>query len=342
MRRAIFVIIGLSLFVPVFALAHEVYVLDGATIARDIGTISPNPLDAFFSNKYQFFFWGFICFVGFSTIFFMSIFHSLEEHFAPAFARLKKYAAPVARITLGISLLACAYQSALFGPELPFYALDPNGVTGLRIMFTISGILITFGIWTRLGAIVLLPALWLFLVERANYAPTYANYYGEVLFVLLAGGGMYSLLDDTRWLPTAMRKLLHEAGKYAWPLLRIAFGISIVYAALFAKFLHSNLALDTIDKYHLINYFHFDPLFIVLGAFIIETLIGIFFIIGVEIRWNALFFLFWLFLSLIYFGEAVWPHLILIGLNAAFFLNGYDKYSIEGRSFKKHLLEPVL
>ncbi len=324
------------------ALAHEVYVLDTATIAHDIASISPNPLDAFATNTYQFFLWGFICFVGFSTIFFMSIFHSLEERFAPFFGRMKKYAAPVARITLGISLIACAYNSALFGPELPFYALDGNGVMILQTILYISGALIALGIWTRVGAILLLPALWLFLVERTTYAPTYANYYGEVLFVLLAGGGLYSLLDDTPRLPAWVRRSIHKVEKYSWPILRIAFGISIIYAAVFAKFIHSNLALDTISTYHLTNYFPFDPLFIVLGAFIIESLIGIFYIIGIEIRWNALFFLFWLFLSLWYFGEAVWPHLVLIGLNIAFFLHGYDRYSLEGRFFKKRLLEPVL
>lgn len=341
-KTLVYILPAVALALPALASAHEVYLLDGPTIARDIGTVSPNPFNAFFDNTYQFFLWGFMCFVAFSTIFFMSIFHSFEERFAPLFARMKKYAAPTARITLGLCLLACAYNKALFGPELPFYGLDPNGVAGLQILFYIAGTLITFGIWTRIGALLVVPALWLFLVERVNYVPTYANYYGEVIFVFISGGGMYSLLDDGRFLPKSLRRLIHELEKYSWPILRIGFGISILYAAIFAKFIHSNLALDTIAKYHLTNYFHFDPLFTVLGAFIIESLIGIFFIIGLEIRWNCIFFLFWLSLSLWYFGEAVWPHLVLIGLNLTFLLHGYDRYSIEGRFFKKHGLEPVL
>ena len=167
---------------PAVAFAHEVYVLDGATIARDIGSVSPNPFLAFYSNKSQFFLWGFICFVGFSTIFFMSIFHRFEERFSRIFARLKKYAAPVARITFGVSLIACAYNHALFGPELPFDALAPNASQGLTPMFYIAGVLITFGFLTRWATLLLLPALWLSLMERFNYMPTYANYFAEAVF----------------------------------------------------------------------------------------------------------------------------------------------------------------
>ncbi len=79
-----------------------------------------------------------------------------------------------------------------------------------------------------------------------------------------------------------------------------------------------------------------------LGAAIIELLIGTFFILGIEIRFTALFVLFWLSLSLSYFGEAVWPHIVLIGIPVAFIFYGYDKYSLEGRFFKRRGREPVL
>jgi hypothetical protein len=120
------------------------------------------------------------------------------------------------------------------------------------------------------------------------------------------------------------------------------FGISALYASWYAKLFHSNLALNTVTDYHLTKYFHFSALFIVLGALIVESLIGFFFILGIEIRFTALFFLVFLTLSLFFFGEVVWPHLILIGVNIAFILHGYDKYSIEGRFFEKDNREPVL
>ncbi|MDP3645465.1 MAG: hypothetical protein Q8R25_00030 [bacterium] len=344
MRKLFLYVLPTSVFVlPLIASAHEVYVLDAATIARDIASVSPDPLSAFYTNKYQFFLWGFIFFIGFSTIFFMSIFHRFEEAFSPFFTRMKKYAAPVARMTLGVCLIASAYNGALFGPELPFASFGSAAVTIIPIIFYISGTLITLGLYTRFAALLLLPVLLLSLIERGTYMPTYANYFGEIFFVIAVGGGLYSLGGNSvRWMPDSLRTYFHMAERYSWPTLRIGLGISILFAAIFAKFVHSNLALDTIAQYNLDNFFPFDPLFTVLGAFIIESLIGIFFIIGLEIRWNAIFFLFWIFLSLLYFGEAVWPHLVLIGLNIAFILHGYDKYSIEGYFFKKRLIEPVL
>jgi hypothetical protein len=65
-------------------------------------------------------------------------------------------------------------------------------------------------------------------------------------------------------------------------------------------------------------------------------------ILGIEIRWTAIFVLFWLTLSLLYFGEAAWPHLVLFGLGIALFLHGYDRYSLEGQFLKKAHTEPVL
>ena len=42
--------------------------------------------------------------------------------------------------------------------------------------------------------------------ERFNYMPTYANYFADVLFVLILGGGMYSVHDgNVRLLPASAR-----------------------------------------------------------------------------------------------------------------------------------------
>jgi hypothetical protein len=46
-------------------------------------------------------------------------------------------------------------------------------------------------------------------------------------------------------------------------------------------------------------------------------------------RWNILFFVFWVTLSLLYFGEAVWPHTILYGIAATLFLYGYDRFTLQ-------------
>ncbi len=339
-RRSI-LLAASTVFLPLIANAHEVYVLDPAVIARDVAANSPNPLAAIPTHEFEFFFWGFISFVTVSTIFCMSAFHLFERAFAPIFARMKKYAAPAARATLAISLLGCAYNAGLFGPELPFRALVGDFTPTLQILVGIAAICILFGLYTRVAVLPLAFLFGLAILHWGSYMFTYTNYGGEIILGVIFGGGFLALHNEQS-LPKSFRRFAHTFEHYSFALLRVAFGISIVFAAVYAKFIHSQLALDTIAKYHLTNYFHFEPLFFVLGAFIIESLIGIFFIFGIALRWTAIFFLFWITLSLLYFGEAVWPHLVLIGLNITIILHGYDRYALEGFFFKRRLLEPVL
>jgi uncharacterized membrane protein YphA (DoxX/SURF4 family) len=326
---------------PAIASAHEVYVLDPATIMRDIMNPSPNPLIMILQEPSQFLLWAIIGSILISTVFAMSITRVFERIFDPLLARLKPLAAPIARLTLGACLIASAYHSALFGPELPLSHFG-GFAAAIQIGLYLSGALILLGLFTRAASLI---ALCIFLagVVRYNvYMLTYANYLGEICFVLILGSGRFSLERMLGIHSRHFHLLRRRFEPYAFPVLRILFGISVAFASYFAKFLHSQLALDVVTNYHLTNYFHFEPLFIVLGAFCVELLIGLFFILGIEIRHTVLFFLFWLFLSLLYFGEAVWPHLVLVGVLLALFCHGYDRYSVEGRFFKKRHLEPVL
>lgn len=302
-------------------LAHEVYVLTPDTIARALSTDSPNPFDAFSTNRFQFFLWGFIAFVVVSTVFFASITHRLELFFEPYLTRLRPWATTVARLTLGACLLLSAYFGALFGPELPLSDFGGWGVL-LQLALFVSGALILFNVYVREGALLALGVFAAGAFMYGWYALTYLNYLGEILLALFL--------------------LRPQLERYGFLLVRVTFGASVIVAALYAKLMYSNLALATIEEYHLTNFFHFDPLFIVLGACIIEILIGIFIMVGFEIRHTALFFLFWIFLSIGYFGESVWPHLILIGVNVALFMYGYDELTVEGKLFNRGPLQPFL
>ena len=326
---------------PFVASAHEVYVLDTGTIVRDIIGVSPNPFTEVLADPHQFIFWGIVGVLLVSTVFALSISHTLERIFDPFFARLKPYATPIARITLGICLIASAHNSALFGPEIPFASFGAWGSI-LPLVLYLSGILITLGLFTRYAAgLSLLVFLGAF-ASYHTYMLTYANYLGEMLFALIIGSGRFSFDRSLGLRSRYFEKVGRHFEPYAFPLLRVLFGISVAYASYFAKYLHSLLALDVVTQYHLTQFFPFSPLFTVLGAFIVETLIGLFIIFGFEIRHTAAFFLFWIFLSLLYFGESVWPHLVLVGVLLALFCHGYDRYSIQGYFFKRNGREPVL
>jgi uncharacterized membrane protein YphA (DoxX/SURF4 family) len=163
---------------------------------------------------------------------------------------------------------------------------------------------------------------------------------------LILGGGRWSL-DKASSIARAIEALFEGLPKvfekYGFLFLRVLFGGALFFASFYAKFIHSNLALQTVNDYHLTNYFPFTPLFLVLGAFIIEAVMGLCFAIGFEVRFMAIFFTIFLTMSILFFGESVWPHIILFGVNLTLFAHGYDKYTVEMALFqRKRAGEPVL
>ncbi len=343
-KLALILITALMLFcVATRTFAHEVYVLSPAQIAYDVAHPSPNPLKLIVTDHDDFLTCTIIGVILVGGIFLLSISRWLENALDPILMKAKRYAPIVARLALGFSLIAAGYYNALFGPELPLASLVGHYALIMRIVLYIIGTLIVLGLFVRESAFVALIMFVIAVVVYKTYMLTYVNYVGEIIANMILGGGLWSLdryfskgriaADVSLW----KRKL----EPYAMPALRVLFGVSALYASWYAKLFHSELALDTVNDYHLTKYFHFAPLYIVLGALIIESLIGFFFILGIEIRFTALFFLAFLTLSLFFFGEVVWPHIILIGVNIAFIFHGYDRYSLEGRFFKKKNREPV-
>jgi uncharacterized membrane protein YphA (DoxX/SURF4 family) len=340
-----------SLTIPCIAFAHEVYVLTPQEIAYGITTPPFDGIQVALQNASQFIFWGFIVFVVISTVFFMSIFRQVERAFEKTFALLKHYAPAVARITVGIGFLASSYYAATYGPELPIFPSFGGYSPLVILLLAIVGTLVVVGFYARIAALLGIALFAIGTYQHGFYILTYINYLGEMVVLLLIGSHSFSVHSLTGW-SEGVRKayviLSNKLSGIAFAILRVSFGISLLYSSFYAKVLHNQLALQVASlplaghPYPLAHYFGFEPHFLVLGAALIEILIGFFYVFGIEIRWTSIFLLFWLMLSLWYFRESVWPHIILIGLPIAFIMHGYDKYSIEGYFFKKGRREPVL
>lgn len=332
------------LLTPMLALAHEVYVLTPGQIATDVSSQPFDMLGVIYANLGQFIFWGFIAFVVVSTIFFVSVFRVFENWLDPFFARGKRYAPLICRVTVGLGLLAGAYNQATYGPELPFAPAFGSFTPLVTAIVVAVGLSLIAGIWVRAAAFVALAFFGWATVLNGHYMFTYANYFGEflVLFLLATHVPGTRIAGKDLW-----ARVGHAVAPYEFFIVRAAFGISLLYAALYAKIIHNELALQIASlpfnhAHSIAYYFGFEPHFLVLGAAIIEVIIACFFIFGIEIRWTCIFLEFWLALSLWWFGESVWPHLVLIGIPIALFFWGYDKYSLEGRYFKRGNREPVL
>lgn len=335
---------------PMIASAHEVYVLAGNEIPAD----AQEPFDMLavaLQNMGQFAFWAFTGVTAVVFVFHISVMRPLERTLDPLLSRLKPYAPAVARITAGAGFLSASYFQASFGPELPLAAMYGAYAPAVALLFALVGVLMLLGFWTRAAALGALVLFGFSAYFHGTYLLTYANYLGVIVFVMLLGSHRLSVRSLTGWKERLFRSIRRITDKFsylAFPMLRITFGVSLIYASLYAKVLHNNLALQVVSlplaghQYPLAYYLGFEPHFLVLGAAVVEILIGLFFVLGIEIRFTSLFLLFWLALSLLYFGEAVWPHIILIGIPIAFIMHGYDNLSLEGRFFKKSGREPVL
>lgn len=332
----------LALFVPALAYAHEVYVLPLGVIQDAMANPSPDPMLAYFGNEMSFFFWAFVALVVVSTIAAATFFRLFERRTMPVLMRIKRYALPLARVTAGISTLSFGFAGALYGTEMPFYTLFGNASILMQIFYVAAGISITLGIYTRpLAALLALVYIYAGYVY-GWYVFTYTDHIGLYLLLILLGSGGWSLSRRLRINEMNAPSLLEHLRPLAFPILRILFGFGIMFASVYAKYIHSQLALDVVVMYDLTRFFPFDPLFVVLGALIIEFIAGVLFMLGFAVRWSAIFLLFWLTLSLVYFQEAVWPHIILFGLCGVVFLHGYDRFSVEGLLMRKRNTEPVL
>ena len=334
------------LTIPHTVSAHEVYVLNGQEIALAVTEASPNPFTAIPGQEKLFLFYG--CAIGFGVLvlLFASISPFLERICDPLLSGLKKWAPFVGRLTLGVSLFASGYFGAMFGPELPLSQLFSGGAEhAMQIVLMAAGVLLVFGALTRVISL-LGMILFAMLVARDHaYMLTYVSYLGEFILFIILGGGAWSLdrhIGAFRWLDQRFKTARELLEKYSFFIMRVLFGIAVFYSSFYAKFLHSNLALETVNDYHLTNYFHFTPLFLVLGAFLVEAVIGLFVALGIELRFMAIVFTFFLTLSIMFFGEAVWPHLILFGVNLVIFCHGYDRYTLEAKFLqRKREGEPV-
>lgn len=330
--------------VPCVVSAHEVYVLDAETVEKAMGLVSMNPFTAYADNVYNFFFWGVVSVIVFATMLFAGMFHLFERQLDPILFYLKRFAHPLVRLTVAASIISFGIYGALFGPELSFERLFGDFASTAQGVLIAFGILILLGIYTRTVAFLLLALYAYAYTVFGFYMLTYTDHLGAFLLLFILGSGHWSIGQRFNLvrMPNGLHFFLRQFAPYAFPLLRILFGFGIMFAAVYAKFIHSELALQVVVQYNLTAYFPFDPMFVVLGALIIEFLAGLMMFLGIEIRWTGLFLIFWLSLSLIYFQEAVWPHIVLFGLGAALFCHGYDRYSLEGRFFKRSGREPVL
>jgi uncharacterized membrane protein YphA (DoxX/SURF4 family) len=292
--------------------AHEQYVLTPGQFNADYANTNvhvldalKNPVNVAIAVKVSV-----AVFIVFALYFFF-VSSRFEQVLDAWLSRFEPAVQVLVRIAVGISLIYSAATSVFLGPEIPLLSL-PLG-TFIRIILYIAGVLLVLGLFSEiagfLSLLVIIAATWVY----KDYMLTYFNYFGEFAALFFLGSRIFSL-----------DKLIFGAKKFAekfknWEiaLLRVTYGISVLYPAITIKLFHPEVIVDIVNRYHL-NDIHWlfpqDPLLISLGTGLAQIVVGLFIIIGFETR-LASFSTFILYvLSILFFKETVWPHYILLTL----------------------------
>lgn len=242
------------------------------------------------------------------------------------------------RAAIAIAFLFSALSNSFLGPELHADML-PYAMA-VKIALIAISFMIAIGFLTELaafaGIVIYVGSFFVF----GPYIFTYLNYLGELIVLMLFGLRAFSV-DSYLFGP--LRRFKNFA-KYEIFIVRVLYGIALIYAAFTVKLLHPDITVSVVNTWHL-NQFHWlfphDPLLITLGAGIVETVIGLFILIGFQTRLTVIISLFYITLSLLFFRELVWPHLMLYGISFSLLVQP-EVLSLDGLFFKKRNLQAQL
>jgi uncharacterized membrane protein YphA (DoxX/SURF4 family) len=314
--------------------AHEVYVLNKSEIARDQHDHGVNVWHALSSGHNLALFFMFAAVIG--ALFLLTIYLKSKPFFrkiGTAIDAATVFAPDIIRIAFGASLLFSASHGALFGPELPLHSFVFGKL--IQALLWVSGTAIIIGLWSRVWSALMVIVWFVALLTKGPYILTYANYLGEALAIILLP--LQRMTVDYIITDKQKANKMMVLSKYSMPVSRILFGLSLLYTAVSVKFMDTAISLDVVNHYHLTRFFPFDPLFVVLGAGLIELTVSLLYIAGLLQRFTTIIFLVFMSLSLLFFKESVWPHYLLIALGVGIFLHKPDIWAADGYIFNSKI-----
>lgn len=314
--------------------AHEQYVLSKHQLDMGFADKSTHIFDAF--NKPENVMIGLTVGIGIAiviSIYFFFQFSKFGRILDGWLQKLEHVGHLLIRISLGASLIASAYYNAFLGPEIPAQSLH-LGTILVPALFVL-GILLVFGLFVRIASLLGFLILIVATIFYGEYMITYFNYFGEYLALFVFGS--YFLSVDNRIF--GISKLVSKYKDWEILVLRTTYGLSVLYPAITIKLLHPAVIVEIYTKYHMGKIwwlFPQDPLLTSLGTGMAQILVGVLIVIGLETRLAALA-TFLLYLgSIVFFQEAVWPHIVLLALAFYFVINNGGKYTIDNLIGKKY------
>lgn len=327
MKKLLFFLLLITLALPQQALAHEAYVLTRDQFQQGLLQATRDPLAPLLNPSMI----GiFLCIGAVVALAYIFSFFLAAMPFTQIFDKVIRKAKAIGPLTIRIAISASFFYAAMFnsmlGPELSLIIV-PFGQLIRFILFALS-LMVFFGFFTELAALIGLLLFFSAATIFGWYMVTYANYFGELLVLLFFGSRFFSI-DLFLFGKHAWNKTLEKLRNLEIPIVRILYGITLIYAGWTIKFAHQNLSISVYNQYHLINFFHAPAAFIAAGAGLAEICIGVFIVLGFGQRLTILISLIFITLSLLYFREMLWPHLMLYGISFSLFINSSDQFTLD-------------
>lgn len=246
--------------------------------------------------------------------------------------RLESLSELLLRLALAASLLFSAKNFVYLGPEIYLSTFPVDSL--IQILLYITGALLVLGLFSEIAGAISLAIILIATYIYKDYILTYFNYFGEFVALILFGGGWLSLDNLLR----GVNKLREKYKQWEILIIRVTYGISILYPAITIKLLHPTIIIEIVNRYGLNNInwlFPNDPLLISLGTGLAQVAVGTALILGFQTRLNTLITFILMVLSVIFFKEAVWPHYILLALAGYLVINNGGRISLDNFIHRK-------
>lgn len=310
---------------PVFA--HEAYVLSRQEFQKGLAQNSPNPLGPLLDPSH--FKISAIITVCTMLAYFLILIWSVTPWAYSLDKKIKKlrFLGPLlVRLALSSSFFAAAQIDVVLGPELSL-AHIPGEPFIRYLLFTLS-LMVFLGVFVELAGLIGV-IIFIYLTKfYGAYMLTYLNYLGELLVLTFVGSRFISV-DGAFFGQKLLFPKFESLKKLEVPIVRIMYGLALIYAGWTIKFQHQILSVWVYNEYHLQDFFHASAQFIAAGAGLSEILIGLFIVLGFAMRFTVIISLFFITLSLVYFQELIWPHLMLYGISLSLIINSGDILTID-------------
>ncbi len=232
----------------------------------------------------------------------------------------------MARLSLGILFLGAGTLNAFISPVLlatPLIAFTEI-VLGFLLL---AGFLIT-------PALIVAIALFFFGFIHSSYLIGNVDILALATALLLLGSKRPGL-DDMLGIG---KNNTSKYQRYAPLVLRLGLGSAFIFLAMYEKFLNPHDSELVVQTYNLARAIPISPALWVLGAGLVEFLLGVLLILGFEVRLVSVVSFIVISLSFFYFKESVYSHVTLFGALSMLVVTGAGIYSLDSYIAKKRAL----